>query len=520
MNALTDPSVFTEAKTSAKSNLFEQARLAAAGVEIGEKRSASEIEQKLTYAMSLLYEFGENLLGSDDNFQEAAFLDFCSQHGVKINVRKRQKPYIALVEAAFQNSSASSRSQRATVLMYARHEGTAPDALKGWLTAKDAGGIKGRLKEAVAHFGSTAAENNQAEREARQDRAREHLRQLPGIGSLHLEGVKEGFAVLIAHVDAEGQATVVKTLYHTDSNPAKLDAILIECDPKGPARHQLLASKPLGRLWRAVDLVTGLTLQKWEGKPRYVSIRNLTIDKKPVCEVMALTSSRNEATARVVLAGHLEGIPADDWVTLDSEGAALFLSAFAEHENWRIEGAAIIADGLTGGIPYGPLPDGRTFRVPRDEPATSKTLAITHHGMRDALDFIADQENGHKPSASNTKQYLPMPPLMAVQLDEGQLRLSVLNAPRYAIKHAPFAVVGTSNHEPEPMDRELAVADVRRLATALTNYEADATGCFVDTEVEDACLRMEADLNGDVLHVNIPMRDGESSNDFCCDLVI
>lgn len=495
---------------------FKTVQKHAADFQKAEKRHVVEYETKLSTALVELYSFGEALMGDIDNYLEDQTLLFFKTNDIKMNVAKRRNPFIALIEMAFGKDSASTRSQRAKVLEYARHQQKKPAEFQAMLASE--GGIKGMHEDAVNFFDSATKRNNDAQKVARLKRGRDHLGQVPSLADFQISDVPDGFAVFLARVN-DGKASVVHVLQHEMLECDRLDATVASFDPEGPARRQVLGSLPLGRLWRCVDLLMSLTEHVGD-QLRHVGIRNLTVDGKTVNELVSLSSARNETIARVRLSEQFVVLPNDEWHLLYSgvqkADADLFRDSFAEYENWRVNGLTIIADQLVTPLAFHPLPDIPTFRIEAELAATNKDVTLTRDGMRSLLAFIEEQRKGRKPKAGQAVRH-PLPELMSIAVENDELRLSFKGAASFSRKNT-YAAVGTSKHEPAKRKREFAHTTMTRIARAMLDFEFDATGSFLDHDTTDACLRLHGDLDGDLLTVTIPTRETEVRNLFTTEL--
>jgi len=482
-----------------------------------EKRHVAEYDSKLSAALVELYAFGDQLMGDIDNYQEDQTLLFFQANAMKMNVAKRRNPFIALIEMAFGKDSASTRSQRAKVLEYARHQQKKPAEFQAMLASD--GGIKGIHDEAVKFFDSATKRNNDAQKVARLKRGRDYLQQVPSLGDFSINDVPDGFAVFLARVN-DGKASVVHVLQHEMLECDRLDATIATFDPDGTAKRQVLGGLPLGRLWRGVDLVMSLT-EHMGDQLRHVGIRNLTVDGKTVNELVSLSSARNEAIARVLLSEQFVALPNDEWHLLYSgvqkADADLFRDSFAEYENWRVNGLTIEADQLSTPLAFHPLPDIPTFRIEADLAPTGKDMTLSRNGMRSLLAFIEEQRKGRKPKAGQAVRH-PLPELMSIAVDNDELRFSFKGAASFS-RHNTYAAVGTSKHEPAKRKRELAHTMMTRIARAMLDFDFDATGSFLDHDTTDACLRLNGDLGGDLLTITIPTRESEVRNLFTTELM-
>lgn len=512
MNALTDPSAFSEdAKAQSLNDEFKKVKKLANHFENAEDNA----EFALNDALASIYKFGANLLGPIENPDEDTAFLFFKANGVKLNAPKRRNPFIALTELAFEKSSPSLRSQRAKILSFARISCVPAKDFKGWIS--EDGGLKGRLKEATAFFGGTAHDNNNRERESRLDRAKDYLNNLPSLADFNIANVPDGFAIILARV-ADGQAQAVNVLAHELHEIAKLEAAIVPFDPSGPARRSLLATLPLGPLWRAVDMIFLATGGKQSGHIRSIAFRNITRNGDPVCEVLSVSAARDEATAIVEITGHVGALPLDQYFVLysavktaeagyGSEGAAeLFHSAFAEHHNWEVQRTKIIADNLPLPINLVALPSTHAFRVADALPSTTKTFSITLDGCKALIAYLDAEAERAKPSRG-AKQVLPMAELMEMEDRQGDFCIRSVGSPNEV-------TIGTTTHVLDPETRDLAYADMQRVARCLAAYEVGASGAFLDGQTHDACLRFEVTVGSDKLAITIPTRSGEARSRF------
>jgi len=481
-----------------------------------EKRHLAEYDTKLSTALVELYAFGSRLMGDITDYQEDQTLLFFKAHDMKMNVAKRRNPFIALMEMAFAKDSASTRSQRAKVLGYARHQQKKPAEFQAMLASE--GGIKGIHEQAAQFFESATKKNNDAQKVARLKRGRDHLGQVPSLADFEISDVPDGFAVFLARVDG-GKASVVHVLQHEMLECEKLDATVASFDPDGTAKRQVLGGLPLGRLWRGVDLVMSLT-EHMGDQLRHVGIRNLTVDGKTVNELVSLSSARNEAIARVRLSEQFVVLPDEEWRLLYSgvqkADADLFRDSFGEYENWRINGLTIEADQLLTPLAFHPLPDIPTFRIEAELAPTKKDMTLSRDGMRNLLAFIEEQRKGRKPKAGQAVRH-SLPELMSIAKDGDELRLSFKGAASFSRRNT-YAAVGTTDYEPPKRKRELAHTMMTRVARAMLDFDFDVTGSFLDHDTPDACLRLNGDLGGDLLTLTIPTRESEVRNLFTQDL--
>lgn len=482
----------------------------------------------LKAAMAALFAFGEGLMGTPDDHQHDAVEAFLATHEVKLNAASRRNNYIPLVQLVFDQRSKSLQSQYAKVLQLARHDREPVKTFGTWLGD---GGIKARHKEAVTKFGGTARENNDKERDARIARATAELDKMPALGTAQLTGdYPTGFVTLLAKVDDKGLATILDVAErHLDD----IRPMILRYDPQGAARKAVLAARPLGRFWRAVDLVMGVTQAKTNSAPRSILITNTMKDDKPVCVVQAVSRAHAYTWACVTTGEHVEGLPVDQPVVLYSgqeqdkatkkviySGEAdLFWTGFAEHDGWRIDGMSIVADALTTPVKLFALPDIHGFRVARVEPSTGKETAISYARLRALQSWIEAQRKVRK-SARSVKQRKPFPDTLTMEVEQGNLRVTMTNASQFSDVVAKDIEIGTAKPDREFEDRELGLKDVEALIRTINAYEVDLKGYFVDPSGLDTALCLSADVGGDRLEIVIPTRGGSAVGESCQDLEV
>jgi hypothetical protein len=220
------------------------------------------------------------------------------------------------------------------------------------------------------------------------------------------------------------------------------------------------------------------------------------------------------------LSDQFVALPDDKWHIIysgDQADADLFHTSFESYTGWHVDGLELAADLLLSPIQIQALPDIPRFRVEVDAPATSKSVTFTIAGYRDLLSFVDEQAAGHKAKPGQA-QVTPLPELMSMELAGSEFRLSMNGAAHYT-KGNPYATIGTGNHEPEPFERELTRSNMTAIARTLLDYEVEAQGSFIDTEdLIDACLRLQADLDGDLVTITIPTRSEQVRNSFTVEL--
>lgn len=483
------------------------------------EQAAREYEQHharstelLRSALAELYGFGEALRLQVAEPGRSLIGEFVSSRGVPWNLSTQRNPYIALVNMTFA-PSASSRSQYAAVLAYASSCGVVPTDLGDWLRQ---GGIKGRYAEAVRHFASPRKQRHSQERDSRLKAARQLLSDRAHSEAVALpEGVSadEGFVTLIAKIGGDGKAAIIDVIGEAD----EVEPVLLRYAPIKATGKSSLAEEPLGRLFRAVDLVVGCTPDKPDNHARHVLVLNSLERGRPVCRIEAVSEAYTYAWAGMTLSGHLDGLPRGIPYILDSRDAAFLRREFPNYAEWVIvpcDVPRIDAAGLSSALPLLPLETDGTYRVSRPAEAHHKPVSVAHGEQVALLQFLADRRVEHDRLNAKRKEQRNFPSTLKLQSDAHRLQVSLPKMPNIA------AAFGSSSPDRDLSDRDLSIEDVKRALAAISPYETSLDGSFVDLEVDDAALCLQAHFGDDLFSVVLPTKSGTSYNQSCADLAL
>ena len=79
---------------------------------------------------------------------------------------------------------------------------------------------------------------------------------------------------------------------------------------------------------------------------------------------------------------------------------------------------------------------------------------------------------------------------------------------------------GSSSPDRDLSDRDLPIEDVKRTLAAISPYETTLDGSFVDLDVDDAALCLQAHFGDDLFSVVLPTKSGTAYNQSCADLAV
>lgn len=483
------------------------------------EQAAREYEQHharstelLRSALTELYGFGEALRLQASEPGRSLIGEFVSSRGVPWNLATQRNPYIALVNLTFA-PSASSRSQYAAVLAYASNCGVDPTELGDWLRQ---GGIKGRYAEAVRHFASPRKQRHSQERDSRLKAARQLLLDRAHSEPVALpEGIRadEGFVTLIAKIGRDGKAAIIDVIGEAD----EVEPILLRYAPIKATGKSALADEPLGRLFRAVDLVLGSTPDKPDGYPRHLLLLNHLERGRPVCRIEAVSEAYTYGWAGMKLSGHVDGLSAGIAYILDSRDGAFLRREFPNYTGWTVtagDAVRIDATGLSSPLELLPLHADAAYRVSQPADVHHKPVSITHSEQVAGLQFLADRRAEHDRLNARRKEQRNFPATLKLTSDSGKLQVSLPKMPNIAV------AFGSSSPDRDLSDREISIEDVKRTLVALSPYETSLDGSFIDLEVDDAALCLQAHLGDDLFSVVLPTKSGTAYNQSCADLIL
>lgn len=461
-------------------------------------------------ALFQLYELGEALRAQPNEPGRSLIEEFIVSRGASWNLPTRRNPYIALTNLAFRQS-ASSRSQYAAVLAFASDSRVKPAHLTVWLQE---GGVKGRYAQAVAHFSTPRKQRISQERASRLDAAKQSLLERKHSKAVALpDGVRadEGFVTLIAKV-SEGKAAIIDVL---DAGE-ELDPILLRYAPPKASGKSALAENSMFRLYRAIDLVHGSTPDEPDSSPRDILLINSYDREQPVCRVEAVSEAYTYAWAGMRLSDHLDGLPPHIPFILNADDAVFFKREFENHDDWSVGGdlPRINAEGLSTPIVLNALLEPAAYRVGQPASGTEKRVSAAHEHQQFVLQFLAGRRADHDRQKAKGKEKLNFPSEFNLRLEAGELKL------QWPVAESLMTSLGSSSPDRDLSERTLVIKDVERLLRAITPYETTLDGTFVDIEVEDAALCLQAHFDADVFTVVLPTKAGTDYNQSCSDLVI
>jgi hypothetical protein len=477
------------------------------------KTSEGKTSDLLLEALADLYSFGQELLDKASEKGRNLVRDFFDKKKQPWNKVAQNHPYSALTKLAFGDRSPSSVSQYATVLRYARALKTKPQDFRAWLVA--GGGIAGTLAKAVEYFGSTQHQQNSQAKISRLARAETKLMALPHSQPVQLpQGVTadEGFVVLLARVDANNQATIVTLL---DQGATALEPILLRFDGNKMTRMSLLAAKPLGNLFRAIDVILGITLDKPQGKPRSIFICNELHAGKPVCSITAVSEAYQFVGACAVLEGHLQGLGPDEGYLLSDTDARTFHSLFEQHECWQITDDTLTAAKLEAKIQLGKPAANQDYRAGIVDYLHAKPLSVPQESLVGIKAYLDGRRADNARFNKSRSQNVPFPSELALAIRNGDLSVRLAAEKGEA---ATKTALGSASPDRPLAERPLAVADMERLIDTLIPYETDLIGGFIDNDgVEDAAICLELAVGADKMTITLPFLAGNAYQPACED---
>lgn len=501
---------------SADSQLAEAAKLFDAVT-----RAAQDFEQHegrsnelLHGALARLYTFGEMLRAQPTEPDRSLVEDFVRSRNLPWNKVTRKNPYNALAQLAFSSSSASSRSQYATVLAYASDVGVGPSEFKDWVHAGK--GIKGLHPQAMEHFGSPKRQRNARERRDRIKSAIARLMERESSSAVALpSGViaSDGFALALARIEG-GQASIVDVLKTTD---AAIENILLGYDATGATARAVWADEPLGRLYRAIDLILGCTADKSAGRKRHVLIVNAMDRERAVCRIDAISEAYTYAWAGVTLSGHLEGLPLNTPCVLTGDDAAFFRAEFENSEAWRISTdpyLCIRTAKVGSAIKLRPFDGQSGYRIGLVSASRPKPVSVSHTQLQSTLQFLRERRAEHDRLNARRKEKQPFSSTIAIQSTSGRLELAL---PKVLGASAQF---GSSSRDRDLSERSFEFGDLERVLVTLIPHGTELEGTFIDTDVPDAGLCLQAWFDDDLLTVVVPTRAGTAINQSCANLAL
>jgi len=474
------------------------------------ERHQGRSNELLRSALSELYTFGEMLRTQATEPGRSLVEEFVTSKGLPWNAVTQRNPYNAFVKLAFQQS-ASSQSQYAAVLSFASDCRVELLDFSKWL--QDGGGIKGRYPEAAEHYGSARKQRNSQERASRLKLARELLSARTHSQPVALpQGVAapEGFALVLAKVDAAGNAVIIDVVKNDE---AALEPVILSYAPNKATAKAALAAEPLGPLYRAIDLILGCSADKTGGHDRHVLLLNSFDRGSPICLVQAVSRAYTYAWAGMTLSGHVPGLPLGEPFILRSKDAAFFKREFANYRDWDVcaNPSPCIQNGRRDStIELLPLDTESPYRIGSVPPRREKPVLVSCNDQQSVLRFLRERLDEHE--RRSAKEKVPFSSTVIIRSEGGRLEISLPTL------LALSAVLGVSSPDRELSNRGLGTSDLTNVLASLTSYETDMEGTFIDSDVPDAGLCLQAWFDDDLLSVVVPTRSGKAVNQSCVDL--
>ncbi|OHC99253.1 MAG: hypothetical protein A3H25_03965 [Sphingomonadales bacterium RIFCSPLOWO2_12_FULL_63_15] len=459
--------------------------------------------------LAKLYDFGEKTRSIFDEKGRSLTQQFIEHRNGKWSKPVRGNPYIALLPAAFTNLSAPLKSQYAQVLHHAHSMNILFADFQQWL--HDGDGIKGRLEEAAELANGTARQINAKAKQSRLSYAGSVLATGPRSTTVTLPTATQhkGFATVLVEIDGNNNASILRLL---DTESDKIEPLLLKLVPAQATERERSAERPLGRLHRAIDLILTL-IDPNSLSDFHVGIVNRMERGNARCHVDAISTSYSFMWAGMVLDGHLPLLPVDQVVALNLKAALDFQGSFGRFDDWdigRVSGGEAHDYELVSSTPtakaiaLSELPEGKLFRIGAPVLKAKHGVAANHTILPQILAFNDCWRADIKRHNIHNKAMRGSPRRLALQLDQGRLQLVRDDASHLA---TDFLTTKRKAGFAEP--RWLAIVDVERLCRSFADYECDATGWFVDSDVADAALQLEtifrnSDGRQDMLRILLP----------------
>jgi hypothetical protein len=294
-------------------------------------------------------------------------------------------------------------------------------------------------------------------------------------------------------MDADQNAVIVDVL---ETDETALQPLLLRHAPGLAAESDALASKPLGRLYRAIDLIAGVTPEFDGAAARYMMIRNVVDRGTKLCRVEAVSTAYNYPWAVVILHGHISGLPVGPAFLMDLSTTAAFRDAFIKHDDWTIEplprevsAFEITAPGFAGKAALKASALDKNYRVGIEGAPGEKSFVLRADRIGRVRGFIAGRRREHDRANRKRKMPATFPKRLEVICDRCTANVCVDGQSALTTEFLTFN--GTAAPT-QPV--WLAVADVENLLKALAKFETDVTGWFGDTDTADAQLNIVVTL--------------------------
>lgn len=445
-------------------------------------------------ALEALFAFGQALRAEATRLGRPLVQDFADSHGVRWNAVTAQNPYNALVPLAFAKSSKASCSQFSRVLQHAHDRGISSAALRAELAAKT---IKVAYQEAVEFYDSAKRRNSQAKLASRISAAKTLLASRSLSAPIVLstpEPLAPGYASVLVRINDNNEAEIVSIL---DTDGDRL--VLAVADVAAPA--DALAHRPLFGLYRAIDIVLGLTPDNTKSAERCILIRNT---RAGICRVMSISAAYNAPWAYVDIPSI--NVLAPEGHALDHQQASAFLQRY-EQGDW-----SLIAMGA-GDLVIACSPnEGASVPLPRFVLSTELfvgSLALDRDapfnlGQREAAtftDFLAEAQSTFERASKKAPGKLLMPKRLALECDGLAVSLRVASSQGGGPMSAP---IFTLHAKADVEQRYFALSDIERLCAVATRYEFDMAGWFGSNEERHVALILEGNVSGDAVGLVMP----------------
>lgn len=460
----------------------------------------------LVNALVEVYEFGEALFAIKSPTGTNIVHEFLKMRGI-FNERSRKKPYIALINSAFPQTLASSRSHYSTVLDFASSQDVLASDFRQWIGA----GIEKRRDEALKAQGSSGRARHTAQQQTRLTYAMNTLSAKPSSTAVALPAgvqAREGYALVLAKIDSSNNASIVEVV---DDDPAKVEPVLIALVEQ-PATA---SSEPLAPLIRAIEMILTTTPDDTGGKARHILMRNMLDRGQAIGVVVAVSEAYSFPAASMRIDGHVGSLPTDQALLLRGTDAKDIVAAFEQQANWKLDASGLLtADGLKKPFQLEVLQDAGQLRIGNPVKCPTKPLQAPLSALEGVVGYL-EQERAdlkRKNASARQKRSYPSSANLIVQNGEAMLQLP------YSIRPAMLATVGG---DPAFDDVSIPVKDLEAVATALVERGCDASGWVMDnTDMPDAAIVLETHLDNDVFQMILPTQTGSDYNQVCMELVL
>ncbi len=287
-------------------------------------------------SLEQLFEFGVKLF-ADMELTKA----FVQENGEPWNKRAKDKPFLPLVKIVFKNTTAgeASRSKYTTVLQHASKTKTAGQSFGDWVDGVE-GKLEGRYQEAQGQpLGDRSQSYNEEVKQARiadgeRKVAKERISQAVDLSSSEPLDTSYGYATALVRVIAAGKIEVVRIL---ESGRESVIPVMHDIGDRPPALREPLRTKPLFRLFRAIELANEIGDRSGQRHGSILLIRNTIERDKWVCEVMVAATMYDFTWAKVRIIGHDMPFPAGTTFALSRDDASMFAKCFSNAGDYSLD---------------------------------------------------------------------------------------------------------------------------------------------------------------------------------------